>query len=70
MDVVRDVSLRTKLFAGFGVVLLLTVILGIVMNLELGRVNSGGVYLGTNAMPSVQMIGQIRSDFGDYRSAH
>ncbi len=38
MDVVRDVSLRTKLFAGFGVVLLLTVILGIVMNLELGRV--------------------------------
>jgi methyl-accepting chemotaxis protein len=51
-------SIRMKLFAGFGSVLALTVILGVVMLSQISSVNQGGVSLGTNALPSVEHIDQ------------
>ncbi len=64
----RDMSLRTKLFGGYGLVLLLTVIVGVVLLSEIGNVNSGGVYIATNSLPSVEVIDQIRADENGYRA--
>jgi methyl-accepting chemotaxis protein len=58
MDFLKNLSIRGKLFAGFGTVLALTVILGVVMLSEIGSVNSGAVSIGANALPSVQQIDQ------------
>jgi len=65
----RDLSVRAKLLGGFGVVLVLTAVLGIVLIGQIGSVNSGGVYLGTNAMPSVADTKQISIEMTDYRRA-
>jgi methyl-accepting chemotaxis protein len=65
----RDLSVRAKLFGGFGVVLLLAVVVGVVLMSEMGTVNAGGVYVGDNGLPSVQTIGQINSDVISYRGA-
>ena len=54
----RNLSIRGKLFAGFGAVLAVTVILGVVMLSEISSVNSGGVAIASN-LPSVQNIGKI-----------
>ncbi|MFL5829616.1 MAG: methyl-accepting chemotaxis protein [Solirubrobacteraceae bacterium] len=62
-------SIRTKLFGGFGVVLALSAIMGVVLLSELASVNSGGVYLGDSALPSVAAIGQINRDAVDFRRA-
>ena len=55
----RDMSVRAKLFGGFGVVLFVAVIVGVVLMMQMGNVNSGGVFLGTNSVPSVEEIGVI-----------
>ena len=55
----RDLSVRGKLFSGFGAVLVIAVIVGVVLLSQMGNVNAGGVYLGTNAVPSVQTIGLV-----------
>ncbi len=60
-------SVRGKLFGGFGVVLALAVVVGMLLLSQMGAVNNGGVYLGTNAVPSVQSIGVIDAGVGDYR---
>jgi methyl-accepting chemotaxis protein len=65
----RDLSVRGKLFGGFGVVLALTITLGIVLIVQIGSVNAGGVYIGTNSMPSVRATKQIGLDITDYRRA-
>ncbi len=64
----RDMSIRTKLFGGFGVVLVLAVVVGVVLLSKMGTVNNGGVYLGTNALPSVETIGLVDAATGDYRT--
>jgi methyl-accepting chemotaxis protein len=68
MQFFRNLSVRGKLFAGFGVVLVVAVIIGVVLLSQMGTVNSGGVYLGTNALPSVEQIGLVDSATGDYRT--
>jgi len=65
----RDLSVRSKLFGGFGVVLVLTVVLGVVLIVEMGNVNAGGQYLGVNALPSVEAVARIDRDVVDYRRA-
>jgi methyl-accepting chemotaxis protein len=65
----RDLSVRGKLFGGFGAVLLLAVVVGAVLLSQMGSINAGGVYIGGNALPSTQMIGQINRDVADYRQA-
>lgn len=67
MQFFRDLSVRAKLFGGFGVVLVLSAILGVVMIMQIGSVNNGGVYLGKNALPSVQLVKQVGMDITDYR---
>jgi methyl-accepting chemotaxis protein len=69
MTFVSGLSVRAKLFGGFGLVLALTAIMGVVLLSELGNVNSGGVYLGKNALPSVESINQIARDAVDFRRA-
>ncbi len=65
----RDLSVRAKLFGGFGVVLVLAVVVGVVLLSQMGSINAGAVYIGDNALPSTQMIGQIDRDVVDYRRA-
>jgi methyl-accepting chemotaxis protein len=65
----RDLSVRVKLFGGFGAVLALSAIMGVVLLSELGGVNSGGVYLGTNALPTVEKIGQSSRAVAEFRRA-
>ncbi|MGO9904093.1 MAG: methyl-accepting chemotaxis protein [Solirubrobacteraceae bacterium] len=65
----RDLSVRAKLFGGFGAVLLLAVVVGVVLMSEMGSVNSGGVYIATNSMPSVRDAKQVGLDVTDYRRA-
>lgn len=67
MQFFRNLSVRAKLFGGFGVVLLVAVVTGVVLITQIGTVNAGGVYLGTNALPSVEGIGIIDASAGDYR---
>jgi methyl-accepting chemotaxis protein len=65
----RDLSIRVKLFGGFGVVLVVAIVVGLVLLSKLSAVNNGGVYLGKNALPSVETVKQIGSDVTDYRRA-
>jgi hypothetical protein len=64
----KDLSVRAKLFAGFGVVLAFSVVLAVVLLIQMGNVNSGGVYIATNSLPSVEVINQIRADEAKYRA--
>jgi methyl-accepting chemotaxis protein len=64
----NDLSLRAKLLGGFGAVLALTVVLGVVLLSEIGSVNAGGVYISTNSLPSVEVIDQIQADENGYRA--
>ena len=43
MQFIRDLSVRAKLFGGFGAVLGLTAVLGVVLILQIGSVHSGGL---------------------------
>jgi methyl-accepting chemotaxis protein len=65
----RDLSVRGKLFGGFGAVLALTLVLGLVLLSQLSTVNNGGVFIGTSALPSVEAAKQIAFDATDYRRA-
>ncbi|MHB1568132.1 MAG: methyl-accepting chemotaxis protein, partial [Solirubrobacteraceae bacterium] len=65
----RDVSIRVKLLAGFGLVLALAAVLGVVMIMQIGSVNSGGAYVGNISMASVRRIARIDRDAVDLRRA-
>jgi methyl-accepting chemotaxis protein len=69
MRFLRDLSVRGKLLGGFGAVLALTAVLGFVLLTELGSVNSGGAKIGTQAVPSIELIGGIGRDAADFRRA-
>ncbi|MGA2924992.1 MAG: methyl-accepting chemotaxis protein, partial [Solirubrobacteraceae bacterium] len=69
MQFFRDLSVRAKLFGGFGVVLALTALLGVVLIIQIGSVHDRGAYIGIDAVPSVQVMGQISRDTVDYRRA-
>jgi methyl-accepting chemotaxis protein len=68
MNVVRDLSIRTKLLGGFGLTLALSVVLGVLLLVQLGSVNAGGVYIATNSLPSIEVIDQIRADENAFRA--
>ncbi len=65
----RDLSVRVKLFAGFGAVLALTALLGVVLIIQIGSVNSGGAYVGNTSMAAVRRIARIDRDAVDLRRA-
>jgi methyl-accepting chemotaxis protein len=55
----RNASLQVKLFSGFGAVLALTTILGVVLLLQLGTLHRDGRQLAARELPVEQTIGQI-----------
>jgi len=59
MSRITGLSVRARLFGGFGIVLVLSVVMGIVLLSQLSSVNSGGEQIGGNALPSVHTIDQI-----------
>jgi methyl-accepting chemotaxis protein len=69
MRFLRDLSVKGKLFGGFGAVLALAALLGVVLLSELGSVNSGGATIGTQAVPSIELIGGIARNAADFRRA-
>ena len=69
MQYLRNLSIRGKLGAGFGLVLALAVLLGVVMLSELGSVNAGGEYLGRTALPNEAAINLVARDAIDLRRA-
>ncbi|HWK25434.1 MAG TPA: methyl-accepting chemotaxis protein, partial [Solirubrobacter sp.] len=60
-------SVRTKLFGAFGVVIVLMVVLGLVAISKLGAVNGRAQYLGKNSVPSAGLTATVRSASGNYR---
>jgi len=53
-------KMAPKLGLGFGSVLVLVVILGMVSLIQLSKINSGTVDIATNGLPSVKAIGDLR----------
>ncbi len=68
MSAVRNLSIRAKLFSGFGIVLAVSLVLGVVLMTEMGSVNSGGAYIAANTVPSIEVIDQIKADEQAYRA--
>ncbi len=64
---ISDASLRTKLFASFGAVILLAVIMGVVLIAKIGTVNAGGDSFMTSSIPSYKAIYNVRTGESDYR---
>jgi len=62
MSIDANLSIGKKLGLGFGFVLALTVILGIVGIKEVSSVNSNTVDIATNWLPSVKVLGQVAYD--------
>jgi methyl-accepting chemotaxis protein len=60
-------SVRTKLFGSFALVVGLMVALGAAALVELGSVANRADYLGTNSLPSVEKIGRIGADVANFR---
>ena len=60
-------SVRTKLFGAFGVVIALMVVLGFVAIAKLGSVNSRATYLGDTSIPSAEITARVRSASANYR---
>jgi methyl-accepting chemotaxis protein len=69
MQFIRDLSVRAKLLGGFGIVLAVNAVMGLILLSELGTINSGSESLGTKSVPQVQAIGQIARDAVDFRRA-
>ncbi len=68
MSHLRDLSIRWKLSGGFGVVLVLSAVLGVVLLTQLNSVHQGGMSIGRNSLPSVRAIDQISEDVSTYNS--
>jgi len=62
MQFVKNMSIRWKLFGGFGIVLALTAALSAILLTQIGHVNAGAVYLGERVVPSIKVTSGIRFD--------
>src|SRR3954449_11438099 len=60
-------NLRTKLFAGFGAVLVLMTLLGLFAVSRLGAVHDTAKELGTDTVPSLELIGTANGLVNKYR---
>jgi methyl-accepting chemotaxis protein len=60
-------SVRTKLFGSFAVVVGLMIVLGAAAIVELGSVSNRADYLGTHSLPITDRISDVRSDTANYR---
>jgi len=62
-----DLKIATKLIVSFGVVLLLTLLLGVSNMLSMNRVSQASNDLADNWMPSVRAVMALRIDLGELR---
>jgi len=62
-----NLKIATKLIVSFGLVLLLTLVLGISNIVSMDKVNQASSDLADNWMPSVQAVMELRADFGEFR---
>jgi methyl-accepting chemotaxis protein len=62
-----NLKIATKLIVSFGLVLLLTLVLGISNIFSMDKVNQASSDLADNWMPSVQAVMELRADFGEFR---
>jgi methyl-accepting chemotaxis protein len=69
MQRLSDLSLRAKLGAGYGLVLALTATVGLVMLWQIGKVNTGGRYLGDKTLPRATTLNLVARDAIDLRRA-
>jgi methyl-accepting chemotaxis protein len=68
MTRIRDLSLRTKLLSGFGAVLLVTAVMGVVTLVQMNSVKSGGDFIAQNSLPATEYVGAISTDENQYRA--
>jgi len=61
MSAFRDMPISRKLFVGFGMVSVLTAILGVVALVSFSKLNSMVNDLAMNSIPSIKVLGQIRA---------
>ncbi|MFV3128772.1 methyl-accepting chemotaxis protein [Niveispirillum sp. KHB5.9] len=57
----ENISIRTRVIGAFGVVLALTLLLGLISVSRINSVSDDGLVIGTNALPSVKEVGDIYS---------
>ena len=62
-----NLKIATKLFVAFGIVLLLTLVMGISSIYSMGRVNQASRDLAQDWMPSVQIAMSLRTDLAEMR---
>ena len=62
-----DLKIATKLIVSFGVVLLLTLVMGVAAMVSTSKVNQASSDLTDNWMPSVRMAMELRADIGEMR---
>ena len=67
MNALRNLKIGKKLGLGFGIVLLLTVTLGVVSLAQISKVNGNTVDIATNWLPSVQALGKLAVDTSAFR---
>ena len=67
MNALGNLKIGKKLGLGFGIVLLLTVTLGIVSLAQISKVNGSTVDIATNWLPSVQTLGKLAVDASAFR---
>lgn len=63
-----NLKITAKLLIGFGIVLVLSTLLGIFSINQLAKVNHTATDLGTNWMPSVRVLLEMKSDIARYRT--
>ncbi len=69
MKFFRDLSIRWKLFGGFGIVLALTAALGMVLIGQIGSVNGVSHTLSTSDFPSLVRIKDMQQALNDYEAS-
>lgn len=63
----RDLSIRTKLLGGFGAVIALAIVLGVVMLVQISSVKSHSDQIAKDDLVGNQLIAQITANEGRYR---
>jgi methyl-accepting chemotaxis protein len=58
----RDLNINKKLSVGFGIVEVLILTLGIFSLVHLSKVNADSVDIGTNWLPSIEVLGKLQLD--------
>ena len=63
----NNLSIRTKLIAGFGLVLAIALLQSLLAISRLGHVNTNATDIATNWLPSVRALGELNVDLASYR---